>query len=63
MVNGFTSRLFLFVLICLGFAVLTTPAQAGGRQKPVIEKITVEGNRGFSDGKIKDQMSFKENRW
>ncbi len=56
-------RFLHLVFVCLGFVLFVTPAQADNRQRAIIEKITVEGNRYFSDGKIKDQMSLKENRW
>ncbi len=63
MVNIFTNGLRHFVFICLGFVLLGTPAQADNQKKPIIEKIMVEGNHYFSDGKIKDQMSLKQNQW
>ncbi|UCB51751.1 MAG: outer membrane protein assembly factor BamA [Candidatus Zixiibacteriota bacterium] len=51
------------VLIFWGLLLLAATAQANNRKGPIIEKIVVEGNSNFSDGKIKDQMSLKENRW
>jgi len=63
MVNIFTNRFLHFVLFCWGFILFSSPILANNQKKPVIEKITVEGNRYFSDGKIKDQMSLKENKW
>jgi len=63
MVNIPTSRFLYFAFICLGFIFFATPTPAHSQKKPIIEKITVEGNRYFSDGKIKDQMSLKQNKW
>ncbi len=63
MVNVFTNRFLLFFLFCWGFILFSSPVLANNEKKPVIEKITVEGNRYFSEGKIKDQMSLKKNKW
>lgn len=63
MVNVFTNRFLHSVLFCWGFILFSSPVLANNEKKPVIEKITVEGNRYFSDGKIKDQMSLKKNKW
>jgi outer membrane protein insertion porin family len=46
-----------------GLLLLAATAQAGNQNKPIIDKIVVDGNTYFSDGKIKDQMDLKENRW
>jgi len=46
-----------------GFFFLASPVMADSQRKPFIDKIVVEGNKFFSDGKIKEQMSLKENRW
>jgi outer membrane protein insertion porin family len=51
------------VLIFWGLLLLAATAQANNRKGPIIEKIVVEGNSNFTDAKIKDQMSLKENRW
>jgi outer membrane protein insertion porin family len=63
MVNIFTHRLLHFIFIYLGFVLFVSPAQADNQKKPIIEKITVEGKRYFSDCKIKDQMALKQNKW
>ena len=42
---------------------MVTPVWADNQKTPIIEKILVQGNSCFSDGKIKDQMSLKQNKW
>ncbi|MCK4404136.1 MAG: hypothetical protein KAW02_03510, partial [candidate division Zixibacteria bacterium] len=63
MVNIFTKRFLHLVLILVGFIIFGTPSLVHSQKKPIIEKIIVGGNRYFSDGKIKDQMSLKQNKW
>lgn len=59
-----SGTLFLYlILACFGLVVFPVPTEANNGHRPLIEKITVEGNRYFSAGRIKDQMSLKENRW
>jgi outer membrane protein insertion porin family len=57
------SKVSFFFFLLLLSSLLFVPAQADNRHRPVIEKIVVEGNRYFSDGKVKDQMTLKQNRW
>ncbi len=57
--NSFLST--FFVWLCMSLAATTAWGATNGRL--IIEKITVEGNAYFADGKIKDQMTLKENRW
>lgn len=63
MVNDLSNRSPNVLLISIAVLVLAATAQAGNRNKPIIEEIAIEGNAYFSDGKIKDQMGLKENRW
>ncbi len=63
MVNNPSNRSPNVLLIFVAVLFLAATAQAGNRNKPVIEKITVVGNTHFSDNKIKDQMGLKEDRW
>jgi len=63
MLNIVTNRFLHLVFILVGLILWGTPALADNQKNPVIEKIKIEGNSYFSDGKIKDQMSLKENRW
>lgn len=51
------------LLACLAVLLLAATARAGSQNRLVIKKIVVEGNTYFSDGKIRDQMGLKENRW
>lgn len=53
----------LSVLTGLGLWLPGTAARANNRGQCVIEKVAVEGNAYFSDGKIKDQMTLRQNRW
>jgi outer membrane protein insertion porin family len=63
MVRYFRCKVFTFPFLLLLSLFLVAIARADNRRNPVIDKIMVEGNRYFSDGKIKDQMTLKENRW
>lgn len=63
MCHFFAKRFPLIALIFLGLILFHSPSFAANQRKPIIEKIKVEGNRYFSVGKIKDQMSLKENKW
>jgi outer membrane protein insertion porin family len=63
MMSVLKNRNNLVIAILWGLLFVATPAQASNRNKPIIDKIVVEGNSHFSDGKIKDQMGLKENRW
>lgn len=63
MVNNLSNRSPNVLLIFVAVLFLAATAQAGNRNKPIIEKITVVGNFHFSDNKIKEQMGIKENRW
>ncbi len=63
MVNILKNRSLHLLFIFVGFIFFATPVLTHGQKKPIIEKIEVEGNRYFSDGKIKDQMSLKQNKW
>ncbi|GAG34380.1 unnamed protein product, partial [marine sediment metagenome] len=63
MVNNLSNKYPNVLLIFVAVLFLAATAQAGNRNKPIIEKITVVGNTHFSDNKIKDQMGLKENRW
>ena len=63
MVNNLSNRSPNVLLIFVAVLFLAATAQAGNRNKPIIEKITVVGNTHFSDNKIKDQMGLKEDRW
>jgi outer membrane protein insertion porin family len=57
------NRNTFIIPILWGLLFLAATAQASNRNKPIIDKIVVEGNDHFSDGKIKEQMGLKENRW
>ncbi|MGB2770375.1 MAG: outer membrane protein assembly factor BamA [Candidatus Zixiibacteriota bacterium] len=63
MVNNLSNKYPNVLLIFVVVLFLTATAQADNRNKPIIEEIAIEGNTYFSDGKIKDQMGLKENRW
>jgi outer membrane protein insertion porin family len=53
------STLFVFLLLSLS----VTTGWGATVDRLVIDKISVEGNSYLSDGKIKDQMTLRENRW
>ncbi len=59
----FQNRLLLFILLYPGLILLSSPATAANQEKLIIEKIDIEGNSYFSDGKIKDQVVIKQNKW
>jgi outer membrane protein insertion porin family len=59
----FTKRLLLIILFYSGLILFGSPATAANQEKLIIEKINIEGNSYFSDGKIKDQMVIKQNKW
>jgi outer membrane protein insertion porin family len=63
MIDIFINRLLRLAIICIGLLLLSSPARADNQKKLIIEKIAVEGNSYFTDGKIKDQMTLKGNRW
>jgi outer membrane protein insertion porin family len=63
MYNFLVKRFPPLALLFLGLILFHSPSLAADQKKLVIEDIKVEGNRYFSSGKIKDQMSLKENRW
>lgn len=52
-----------FVFVYLGLCLLAPAIRANSRGKLIIDKIVVEGNFYISEGRIKDQMALKENRW
>ena len=56
----------IFLLTLTVFESICFPSQASGydpAKEDIIDKIEVKGNNFFSVGKIKDQMTLKENRW
>ena len=56
----------IFLLTIYTFESLSFPSQASGydsAKEDIIDKIEVKGNNFFSTGKIKDQMTLKQNRW
>ena len=56
----------IFLLTLTVFESICFPSQASGYDPAkggIIDKIEVKGNDFFSVGKIKDQMTLKENRW
>ncbi|MGB8658659.1 MAG: outer membrane protein assembly factor BamA [Candidatus Zixiibacteriota bacterium] len=57
------NRFCFLTNILVAWLLLSLPALASNQKKPIIEKIAVGGNNYFSEDKIKDQMSLKENRW
>ncbi len=61
--TGCRRRFLLALWVWLCLSPLTTTAWGAGSGRSVIDKITVEGNAYFSDDKIKDQMTLKDNRW
>jgi outer membrane protein insertion porin family len=64
MKNYFIYIMTLFALVA--FESICFPSQASGYDSAkggIIDKIEVEGNAFFSSGKVKDQMTLKENRW
>ena len=63
MINTSTNCFLRLAIICIGLFLFSSSALANNQKKPIIEKITIEGNSYFSLGKIKDQMTLKENRW
>lgn len=61
--TGYKCRFLLAFSVWLCLSLLTTIAWGASSSRLVIEKITVEGNAYFSDDKIKEQMTLKDNRW
>jgi outer membrane protein insertion porin family len=56
----------IFLFTTCVFEFICFPSQASGYDPAkggIIDKIEVKGNNFFSVGKIKDQMTLKENRW
>jgi len=56
----------VFLMAVTVFESICFPSQASGYDPAkggIIDKIEVKGNNFFSVGKIKDQMTLKENRW
>lgn len=56
----------IFLLIVFAFESLGFPSHASGYDPAkggIIDKIEVTGNAFFSSGRIKDQMTLKEDRW
>lgn len=58
---------YIVLLFTIGiFGSVGFPSYASGYDPAkggIIDKIEVRGNSSFSTGKIKDQMTLKENRW
>ncbi|MCK4385963.1 MAG: BamA/TamA family outer membrane protein, partial [candidate division Zixibacteria bacterium] len=62
--NCFIYIFFLFALVA--FESICFPLQASGYDSAkggIIDKIEIKGNVFFPSGKIKDQMTLKENKW
>lgn len=53
----------LFLLLFLTCIILPESATALGSSASLVGDVIIKGNVHFSEGKIKDQMSLKTNRW
>ncbi len=56
----------IFLLTITAFESFSLPSQASAYDSAkgsIIDKIQVQGNTYFTKGKIKDQMTLKENKW